>query len=140
MYVVLTEARRGHWIPGSGVTAIVSCHVDSGNGICSQLLLSSASVGGALWMSHLPSISSSSFQGTDPISQTKVAELLGEGDGRRISQEGPGDSVKFEGGDDASVAVEWSGVSVLMADALPCHFLLALRSSEAVFLQVCTGD
>ncbi|ERE90635.1 kinesin light chain 4-like protein [Cricetulus griseus] len=48
-------------------------------------------------------------QGTDPISQTKVAELLGEGDGRRISQEGPGDSVKFEGGDDASVAVEWSG-------------------------------
>ncbi|XP_069879796.1 kinesin light chain 4 isoform X1 [Dipodomys merriami] len=47
-------------------------------------------------------------QGTDPISQTKVAELLGEGDGRRTSQEG-GDSVKFEGGDDASVAVEWSG-------------------------------
>ncbi|XP_048661298.1 kinesin light chain 4 isoform X2 [Marmota marmota marmota] len=48
-------------------------------------------------------------QGTDPISQTKVAELLGEGDGRRTSQEGPGDSVKFEGGEDASVAVEWSG-------------------------------
>uniref|UniRef100_A0A8C9HCI8 Kinesin light chain n=1 Tax=Piliocolobus tephrosceles TaxID=591936 RepID=A0A8C9HCI8_9PRIM len=48
-------------------------------------------------------------QGTDPISQTKVAELLGESDGRRTSQEGPGDSVKFEGGEDASVAVEWSG-------------------------------
>ncbi|XP_048203693.1 kinesin light chain 4 isoform X2 [Perognathus longimembris pacificus] len=48
-------------------------------------------------------------QGTDPISQTKVAELLGEGDGRRTSQEGSGDSVKFEGGEDASVAVEWSG-------------------------------
>ncbi|XP_057650505.1 kinesin light chain 4 [Chionomys nivalis] len=48
-------------------------------------------------------------QGTDPISQTKVAELLGEGDSRRTSQEGPGDSVKFEGGEDASVAVEWSG-------------------------------
>lgn len=48
-------------------------------------------------------------QGTDPISQTKVAELLGEGDGRKTIQEGPGDSVKFEGGEDASVAVEWSG-------------------------------
>uniref|UniRef100_A0A2K5IQM1 Kinesin light chain n=1 Tax=Colobus angolensis palliatus TaxID=336983 RepID=A0A2K5IQM1_COLAP len=48
-------------------------------------------------------------QGTDPISQTKVAELLGESDGRRTSQEGPGDSVKFEGGEDVSVAVEWSG-------------------------------
>uniref|UniRef100_H0X7K3 Kinesin light chain n=1 Tax=Otolemur garnettii TaxID=30611 RepID=H0X7K3_OTOGA len=48
-------------------------------------------------------------QGTDPISQTKVAELLGEGDSRRTSQEGAGDSVKFEGGEDASVAVEWSG-------------------------------
>lgn len=48
-------------------------------------------------------------QGTDPISQTKVAELLGEGDGRKTMQEGPGDSVKFEGGEDASVAVEWSG-------------------------------
>uniref|UniRef100_A0A8C5VQ17 Kinesin light chain n=1 Tax=Microcebus murinus TaxID=30608 RepID=A0A8C5VQ17_MICMU len=47
-------------------------------------------------------------QGTDPISQTKVAELLGDGD-RRTSQEGPGDSVRFEGGEDASVAVEWSG-------------------------------
>uniref|UniRef100_A0A2I3GMY6 Kinesin light chain n=1 Tax=Nomascus leucogenys TaxID=61853 RepID=A0A2I3GMY6_NOMLE len=48
-------------------------------------------------------------QGSDPISQTKVAELLGESDSRRTSQEGPGDSVKFEGGEDASVAVEWSG-------------------------------
>lgn len=48
-------------------------------------------------------------QGTDPISQTKVAELLGEGDSGRISQEGPGSSVKYEGGEDASVAVEWSG-------------------------------
>ncbi|EHB18728.1 Kinesin light chain 4 [Heterocephalus glaber] len=48
-------------------------------------------------------------QGTGPISQTKVAELLGEGDSRRISQEGAGDSVKFEGGEEASVAVEWSG-------------------------------
>ncbi|XP_012928290.1 kinesin light chain 4 isoform X3 [Heterocephalus glaber] len=48
-------------------------------------------------------------QGTDPISQTKVAELLGEGDSRRTSQEGAGDSVKFEGGEEASVAVEWSG-------------------------------
>lgn len=48
-------------------------------------------------------------QGTDPISQTKVAELLGEGDGRKAIPEGPGDSVKFEGGEDASVAVEWSG-------------------------------
>ncbi|XP_069344741.1 kinesin light chain 4 isoform X3 [Eulemur rufifrons] len=48
-------------------------------------------------------------QGTDPISQTKVAELLGESDSRRTSQEGPGDSVRFEGGEDASVAVEWSG-------------------------------
>uniref|UniRef100_A0A8C0QZB0 Kinesin light chain n=1 Tax=Canis lupus dingo TaxID=286419 RepID=A0A8C0QZB0_CANLU len=48
-------------------------------------------------------------QGTDPISQTKVAELLGEGDVGRSSQEAPGGSVKFEGGEDASVAVEWSG-------------------------------
>lgn len=48
-------------------------------------------------------------QGTDPISQTKVAELLGDSDGRKTTQEGPGDSVKFEGGEDASVAVEWSG-------------------------------
>uniref|UniRef100_A0A8D0NB44 Kinesin light chain n=2 Tax=Sus scrofa TaxID=9823 RepID=A0A8D0NB44_PIG len=48
-------------------------------------------------------------QGTDPISQTKVAELLGEGDSGRTSQEGFGGSVKFEGGEDASVAVEWSG-------------------------------
>ncbi|XP_006736747.1 kinesin light chain 4 isoform X2 [Leptonychotes weddellii] len=48
-------------------------------------------------------------QGTDPISQTKVAELLGEGDSGRTSQEGPGGSVKYEGGEDASVAVEWSG-------------------------------
>lgn len=48
-------------------------------------------------------------QGTDPISQTKVAELLGEGDSGRTSQEGLGGSVKFEGGEDASVAVEWSG-------------------------------
>lgn len=48
-------------------------------------------------------------QGTDPVSQTKVAELLREGDGRTTIQEGPGDSVKFEGGEDASVAVEWSG-------------------------------
>uniref|UniRef100_A0A8D1DR94 Kinesin light chain n=1 Tax=Sus scrofa TaxID=9823 RepID=A0A8D1DR94_PIG len=48
-------------------------------------------------------------QGTDPISQTKVAELLGEGGSGRTSQEGFGGSVKFEGGEDASVAVEWSG-------------------------------
>ncbi|XP_063094904.1 kinesin light chain 4 isoform X1 [Cavia porcellus] len=48
-------------------------------------------------------------QGTDPISQTKVAELLGDGDGKRTSHEGPGDSVKFEGGEEATVAVEWSG-------------------------------
>uniref|UniRef100_G3UBH5 Kinesin light chain n=1 Tax=Loxodonta africana TaxID=9785 RepID=G3UBH5_LOXAF len=48
-------------------------------------------------------------QGTDPISQTKVAELLGEGDGGRTFQESPGGSVKFEGGEDVSVAVEWSG-------------------------------
>ncbi|XP_006866123.1 PREDICTED: kinesin light chain 4-like [Chrysochloris asiatica] len=48
-------------------------------------------------------------KGTDPISQTKVAELLGEGDCGRTSREGPGGSVKFEGGEDASVAVEWSG-------------------------------
>ncbi|XP_054425361.1 kinesin light chain 4 isoform X3 [Pteronotus mesoamericanus] len=48
-------------------------------------------------------------QGTDPISQTKVVELLGDGDSGRTSQEGPGSSVKFEGGEDASVAVEWSG-------------------------------
>lgn len=44
-----------------------------------------------------------------------MAELLGESDGRRTSQEGPGDSVKFEGGEDASVAVEWSGVSLITA-------------------------
>lgn len=74
-------------------------------------------------LSHLPSISFPSSQGTDPISQTKVAELLGEGDGRRTTQEGPGDSVKFEGGEDASVAVEWSGVSLPSAAALPCPFL-----------------
>lgn len=48
-------------------------------------------------------------QGTDPISQTKVAELLGEGDSGRSSQGVPGSSVKYEGGEDASVAVEWSG-------------------------------
>ncbi|ELW66021.1 Kinesin light chain 4 [Tupaia chinensis] len=48
-------------------------------------------------------------QGTDTLSQAKVAELLGDGDSKRASQEGPGDSVKFEGGEDASVAVEWSG-------------------------------
>ncbi|XP_043818696.1 kinesin light chain 4 isoform X1 [Dromiciops gliroides] len=42
-------------------------------------------------------------QGTDPISQTKVVELLGE------AQESPGASIKFEGGEEASVAVEWSG-------------------------------
>lgn len=56
-----------------------------------------------------------SFQGTDPISQTKVAELLGEGDSGRAPHEGLGGSVKFEGGDDASVAVEWSGVSLIIA-------------------------
>lgn len=59
--------------------------------------------------------SSFSFQGTDPISQTKVAELLGESDSGRTSQEGPGSSVKFEGGEDASVFVEWSGVSLNVA-------------------------
>ncbi|KAF6114346.1 kinesin light chain 4 [Phyllostomus discolor] len=48
-------------------------------------------------------------QGTDPISQTKVAELLGESDSGRTSQEGPGSSVKFERGEDASVFVDWSG-------------------------------
>ncbi|XP_031290525.1 kinesin light chain 4 isoform X2 [Camelus dromedarius] len=48
-------------------------------------------------------------QGTDPISQTKVAELLGEGDSGRTFHEGLGGSVKFGGGEDASVAVEWSG-------------------------------
>ncbi|XP_074093099.1 kinesin light chain 4 [Macrotis lagotis] len=42
-------------------------------------------------------------QGTDPISQTKVVELLGE------AQESHSASVKFEGGEEASVAVEWSG-------------------------------
>ncbi|XP_049620870.1 kinesin light chain 4 [Suncus etruscus] len=47
-------------------------------------------------------------QGTDTISQTKVAELL-EGDSGRASQEGQVGSVKFERGEDASVAVEWSG-------------------------------
>lgn len=55
------------------------------------------------------------FQGTDPISQTKVAELLGEGDSGRTAQEGPGSSVRYEGGEDASVAVEWSGVSLAIA-------------------------
>ncbi|XP_068922086.1 kinesin light chain 4 [Petaurus breviceps papuanus] len=45
----------------------------------------------------------SSPTGTDPISQTKVVELLGE------AQESPGASVKFEGGEEVSVAVEWSG-------------------------------
>ena len=59
-----------------------------------------------------------------------MAELLGEGDGRKAIQEGPGDSVKFEGGEDASVAVEWSGVSLLTTTVL---------NSEAVFPQVCTG-
>lgn len=75
---------------------------------------------------------------SDPKSpcQTKVAELLGEGDGRKTMQEGPGDSVKFEGGEDASVAVEWSGVSLLIA--LPCPVLLAPRNSEVIFLQVGT--
>lgn len=76
----------------------------------------------SLRVGPVPSISSSFLQGTDPISQTKVAELLGEGDGRKTMQEGPGDSVKFEGGEDASVAVEWSGVSLLIA--LPCPVLL----------------
>lgn len=60
-------------------------------------------------------VPSFSFQGTDPISQTMVAELLGEGDVGRSSQEAPGGSVKFEGGEDASVAVEWSGVSLNIA-------------------------
>lgn len=83
--------------------------------------------------------SSSFFQGTDPISQTKVAELLGEGDGRKAIQEGPGDSVKFEGGEDASVAVEWSGVSLLIATARLVLSCWAPRNSEAVFLQVCMG-
>ncbi|XP_028903303.1 kinesin light chain 4 [Ornithorhynchus anatinus] len=51
-------------------------------------------------------------QGTDPISQTKVVELLGDAEGRRP----PGDSttggnVKYAGGEDGSVAVEWSGDS-----------------------------
>lgn len=44
-----------------------------------------------------------------------MAELLGEGDSGRTSQEGPGSSVKYEGGEDASVAVEWSGVSLTIA-------------------------
>lgn len=44
-----------------------------------------------------------------------MAELLGEGDSGKTSQEGPGSSVKFEGGEDASVAVEWSGVSLMIA-------------------------
>uniref|UniRef100_A0A6I8PE16 Kinesin light chain n=1 Tax=Ornithorhynchus anatinus TaxID=9258 RepID=A0A6I8PE16_ORNAN len=51
-------------------------------------------------------------KGTDPISQTKVVELLGDAEGRRP----PGDSttggnVKYAGGEDGSVAVEWSGDS-----------------------------
>lgn len=72
--------------------------------------VSSGRAATALGLCCAPSISSF-FQGTDPVSQTKVAELLREGDGRTTIQEGPGDSVKFEGGEDASVAVEWSGVS-----------------------------
>ena len=68
-----------------------------------------------------------------------MAELLGEGDSRRTSQEGPGDSVKFEGGEDASVAVEWSGVSLLIAIALPFPFLLGAEKLRGFFLQVHTG-
>ena len=72
-----------------------------------------------------------SFQGTDPISQTKVAELLGEGDSGRTSQEGLGGSVKFEGGDDASVAVEWSGVSLIIVSCTLLLLLLVVtRGSE----------
>lgn len=44
-----------------------------------------------------------------------MVELLGEGDSGRTSQEGPGSSVKFERGEEASVAVEWSGVSLVIA-------------------------
>lgn len=98
--------------------------------------MSSGRAASVFAVGHVPSISSSFPQGTDPISQTKVAELLGEGDGRKTMQEGPGDSVKFEGGEDASVAVEWSGVSLLIA--LPCPVLLAPRNSEVIFLQVGT--
>lgn len=49
-----------------------------------------------------------------------MAELLGEGDSGRTAQEGPGSSVKFEGGEEASVAVEWSGVSLSIACDLSC--------------------
>lgn len=72
-----------------------------------------------------------SFQGTDPISQTKVAELLGEGDSGRTPHEGLGGSVKFEGGDDASVAVEWSGVSLIIVSCTLLLLLLVVtRGSE----------
>lgn len=65
---------------------------------------------GETWCFLIPS----SLQGIDPINQTKVVEILKEGDGteRRRSL---GGGVKYEnatdGSEEVSMGVEWSGVS-----------------------------
>ncbi len=46
-------------------------------------------------------------QGQDPVHQTRVVELLKD-DGRRRDSLS---SVKYEAGDEVSMAIEWSGVS-----------------------------
>lgn len=81
MHAVLTEVRRGHWIPGSRVTVIVSCHVGTGNVICvleEQLVL--------LWLNHLPSISPSSRVLTPSVRprwQSCLGKVIVEGPPRR---------------------------------------------------------
>lgn len=54
------------------------------------------------------------LQGIDPINQTKVVEILKEGDGTERHRS-LGGSVKYEnatdGSEEVSMGVEWSGVS-----------------------------
>ncbi|KAH0622785.1 hypothetical protein JD844_025453 [Phrynosoma platyrhinos] len=70
-------------------------------------------------------------QGIDPINQTKVVEILKEGDGseRRRSRDSLGGSVKYEsatdGSEEVSMGVEWNGLTPV------CSTNAGLEASEA---------
>ncbi|GAA6102265.1 kinesin light chain 1b isoform X3 [Tachysurus ichikawai] len=66
-------------------------------------------------------------QGIDPINQSRVAEILKEGDGERRRSRDSMSSVKYdsssEAGEEVSMGIEWSGVS-----AYPHHPIRSVAS------------
>ena len=71
---------------------------------------------------------SSPPQGIDPIHQTRVVEILKDGEGDRRRSRDSLSSVKYESGsetgEEVSMGVEWNGVSTNPLQCLPSPLLL----------------